>query len=276
MNLSGITMTCFAASYAVALGLETSRLWFRAAVRNALLLVFATAGFFAHTVYLVRLSVSEMRRDGAIFASWYDWSLLAAWVLAAAYLGLALRRPRNTVGIFLLPLILAAVGLAYLCRDLPPFPTGQARGYWQWIHGISLLIGTVSVVLGFATGVMYLVQSYRLKHKLPPRQGLQLPALEWLQRFNREALVYSTIAMAFGVLSGVVLHISRPRTSTLWADPVVITSGLLFLWLLTVMLFESVYRPARQGRKVAYLTMASFVFLSLSLLFVLLGGHARV
>jgi hypothetical protein len=99
--------------------------------------------------------------------------------------------------------------------------------------------------------------------------------LEWLQRFNREALLFSTVAMACGVLSGVVLNTSDSTRTVLWSDPVVITAGLLFLWLLGVMLFESVYRPARQGRKVAYLTMASFVFLSVALLFVLLGGHAH-
>ena len=38
--------------------------------------------------------------------------------------------------------------------------------------------------------------------------------------------------------------------------------------------FESVYKPARQGRKVAYLTMASFLFLLLALGFVLTGQHA--
>ena len=38
-----------------------------------------------------------------------------------------------------------------------------------------------------------------------------------------------------------------------------------------VLVFESVYKPARQGRKVAYLTLASFVFLALVLGIVLLG-----
>jgi len=274
LDLSRITLTCFASSYAVTLALEISRLWFRAAIRHVFMLIFAGAGFFAHTAYLVTLAQNELRRGIVVYGSWYDWCLLAAWVLAGAYLGLTLRRPRNSVGIFILPLILAVLGISYLCQGLPPFPSAQARSYWQWIHGISLLIGTVSVVLGFATGVMYLVQSYRLKHKLPPRQGLQLPSLEWLQRFNREALLFSTIAMAFGVISGVTLTVSS-KGSVLWTDPVVITAGMLFVWLVGVMLFESVYRPARQGRKVAYLTMASFVFLSLSLLFVLLGGHAR-
>jgi hypothetical protein len=70
------------------------------------------------------------------------------------------------------------------------------------------------------------------------------------------------------------LNLLRGQQGVLWSDPVVISSGVLFLWLVAVMIFESFYKPARQGRKVAYLTMASFVFLGLALLFVLFGGHA--
>ena len=50
-----------------------------------------------------------------------------------------------------------------------------------------------------------------------------------------------------------------------WSDPVVWSSGLLLLWLAAAMLFNAVYRPARQGRKVAYLTLASAGFLLLVL-----------
>jgi hypothetical protein len=106
-----------------------------------------------------------------------------------------------------------------------------------------------------------------------PRQGLRLPSLEWLQRFNREALWTSTICLAIGLLCGIVLNFLRGADGVLWNDPVVISSGVLFLWLVAVTVFESFYKPARQGRKVAYLTMASFVFLGLALLFVLFGGH---
>ena len=43
------------------------------------------------------------------------------------------------------------------------------------------------------------------------------------------------------------------------------SSGLLLLWLAAAMVFNVVYRPARQGRKVAYLTLASAGFLLLVL-----------
>ncbi len=99
--LSRITITCFAASYGVTLVLEVSRLFFRVRVRWLIMIAFAAAGLFAHTAYLWEQARSEFGQPMLTpLSSWYDWCLLGAWVLAAAYLGLAIRRPQNTVGIF--------------------------------------------------------------------------------------------------------------------------------------------------------------------------------
>ena len=272
-----ISITCFAASYGVSLLLELSRLFFRATVRNVVMVGFCLAGVLAHTLYLsARVSEELSRSSGAPLSSWYDFCLLASWVVATAYLVLILRRPDNTMGIFFVPLILCLIGLAVLFRDSAPFQPREALRWWRLIHGGALLVGTVAVSLGFATGLMYLVQAYRLKHKLPPRPGFRLPTLEWLQRFNGESLVVSTVALAVGLLSGVVLNLlSRARMGGVsWTDPVVLSSGILFAWLFCVTLFEWLYRPARQGLKMAYLTLASFLFLMLALSFVLVGEHA--
>ena len=274
----GITITCFAASYAVVLALEASRLFFRLPVRMALILGCTAAGLFAHTLYLWSLAHDELRTAGATpLSSWYDWCLMAAWILALAYLGLTARRPQNSVGLFLLPLVLGLIGVAYLFRDMPGFAPATAAGSWRLVHGVALLVGTVGVLLGAATGVMYLIQSYRLKQKLPPRQGLRLPSLEWLQRFNKRSLLISACFMAAGLLSGIVLNsINRGHDNGTveWTDLGVLSSGVLFLWLTFAVLLETFYKPARQGRKVALLTLASFVFLLLALGFVLLGEHA--
>ncbi len=275
--LSGISMTCFASSYAVTLVLEVSRLFFRLPVRWLVMILFAAAGLFAHTVYLSTLARQELQRaDVAPLASWYDWCLVAAWVVAVTYLGLAVRRPSNTVGIFLLPLVLALIGTGYAVRQLPPFAHTQAQSYWSVLHGGVLMLGTVAAALGFAAGIMYLLQSYRLKRKLAPRLGFRLPTLEWLQTFNRRSLLVSTFLLGLGLLAGLALnlirHSAHERTVP-WTDPVIIASGVLFVWLVVALLFESLYKPARQGRKVAYLTLASFVFLGLALCLVLVGGH---
>ena len=45
----------------------------------------------------------------------------------------------------------------------------------------------------------------------------------------------------------------------------------MLAWLVAASIFSAAYRPARQGQKVAYLTVASFVFLAFVLGVLLLG-----
>ncbi|HEY6564846.1 MAG TPA: hypothetical protein VIY86_10145, partial [Pirellulaceae bacterium] len=56
------------------------------------------------------------------------------------------------------------------------------------------------------------------------------------------------------------------------------SSSLLMLWIVTVSVFVAVYPPARGGRKIAYLTVASFVFSAIVLGIVLFGPsqHTRL
>ena len=262
--LSNVHIFCFAASYSVALLLEASRLLFRAPVRLLVTVGFSVAGLVAHTVYVVMRANPDPQRPPPL-SSWHDWLLLLAWGMALIYLITVLRRPKAAIGIFVLPVVLLLIGVASLFRDTAPFPRDEALVVWGMIHGVALLMGAVSVMFGFVAGIMYLVQSYRLKHKLPPRLGLRLPSLEWLQGANRLSLVASSCLLAAGLLAGVVLNLVKRSAGMPWSDPVVWSSGGLFLWLLAVVLFESLYKPARQGRKVAYLTLASFVFLGLVL-----------
>ncbi|MBX9789882.1 MAG: cytochrome c biogenesis protein [Pirellulales bacterium] len=254
-----IQILCFAASYGVALALEISRLGFRSAVRGVLLWGFSVAGFLAQTLYLwhrTRLA------DGPL-SSPFDWYLLAAWLLVLAYLVLAYWRPASAIGLFLLPLVLGLIVVAALLADRTPLAVNRATRAWGALHGGFLLFGTVAVFIGFATGVMYLVHAYRLKHKLPQRRGLQLPSLEWLERVNSRAISLAIVMLLLGVISGAVLNTVRPELP--WSDPIVVSSLVTVAWLVIVTLFVVVYRPARQGRKVAYLTVASFLFLVFSL-----------
>ena len=124
------------------------------------------------------------------------------------------------------------------------------------------------MLVGFVAGLMYLGQSRRLKHKRLPAGRLRLPSLEWLQRANSHAIVTSLVMLGVGILSGMVLNLINIRNEAArlaWNDPVVLSTWLMFFWLLAAVVAIAVYRPARQGRKVAYLTVASFVFLVIML-----------
>jgi ABC-type uncharacterized transport system permease subunit len=249
----------------VALVLEISRPLFRSAIRGALMLGFAGAGWVAHTAFLYYQAVDAHR---SLLSTSSDWYLLAAWVLVPIYLWLTWFHPKQHFGVFLLPLVLGLIATAAWLADWQPFarePASQALGI---LHALSILLATVSVLLGFAAGIMYLSQARRLKGKRTLLAPLRLPSLEWLQRANRRAIVFSLVMLGLGVLAGMLLNlVDRRRGVPMlpWHDPVVLATLGMFAWLLLAVTFTAVYQPARRGHKVAYLTVASFVFLAIAL-----------
>jgi len=274
MFLSGISLICFGTSYLVTLALEVSRLFFRLPVRLVVMLAFAAMGLALHTIYLA-LRAQSAAGTGDPLSSWHDWFLMAAWILAAAYLILATTRPQTLVGLFMLPVVLGLVGVAALFDKKSLFPHDQAHAAWSLAHGLMLLLGAVTVSLGFVAGLMYLVQSWRLKHKLPPQSGLKLPSLEWLQSINKQSLGWSSCFIALGLVAGIVMNIIKHRgagQAVPWTDSGVLSSAALLVWLIAATVFEWVYKPAQQGRKVAYLTVASFLFLALVIAILVAGG----
>ena len=120
--ISGISVFCFAASYTVALLLELTRMFFRSGVRGALMLGFAGAGFLAHTLFLAYRAVTA---SGSPLSSAFDWDLLGAWALVVVYLYLTWYHPKVSIGVFLLPLVLALLGLSQFA-DQQPFPQSRA------------------------------------------------------------------------------------------------------------------------------------------------------
>jgi hypothetical protein len=74
--------------------------------------------------------------------------------------------------------------------------------------------------------------------------------------------------VGLGFASGVILNLVNHRRQLdqlPWSDPVVWRSAALLGWLVSAVVFNAAYKPARRGRKVAYLTVATFVFLVASL-----------
>ncbi|MGC3971730.1 MAG: cytochrome c biogenesis protein CcsA [Pirellulales bacterium] len=264
--LAGISLTCFTASYAVALLLEITRMWFRSGLRGVIMLGFAAAGVFAHTIYLGKRATESI---GTPLSSEFDWYLIAAWALAAVYLGWSARQQlvanerRTAVGIFILPLVLGLVAVGYYFGGRQPLAREVASNFWVRTHLTCLALGFVSVLVGFVIGVMDLVQASRLKRKIPPQQGLKLPSLEWLERSGVRSVYASFVLLALGLLTGVILNMVNGQFE--WSDPTVLRFAVVVFWQTAATTFLSLYRPARQGRKTAYITIATAVIVLLSL-----------
>ncbi len=259
----GVKILCFAACYVIALVLELPGPWTRARWRRAASILAASAGIVAHTAYLGQRVAALPTLP---LASHHDWLLLAAWLLAVIQVGALFYYPRKTLGVFLLPAVLALVGMSTYATP-KPLASFEAPRVWGLVHGVFLLLGTIAVLLGFLAGLMYLVQSRRLKQKRSLSKGLLLPSLEWLERMNSRSLGAAALLVGGGFLTGVVTHVARTDDlSTLpWTDPVVLSLSAMLLWLVVAEAFRMIYPAARRGRKVAYLTIAAFAFLLLVL-----------
>ncbi len=271
--LREISIACFFTSYLVVLILELLRLWGRIPGRGLLVVVMTSIGLFTHVCYLVFRAADGTDGDVGRLATWFDWSMLLALGLAICFFIFYLRRPDTIVSFFFLPAIMLTIGMAIAVRDLEPFSRSEATQVWRTVHALSMMVGSIAVLIGFLAGSMYLVQSWRLKHK---RAGsaLRLPTLESSSRLNRQCLVISTTAVAIGLIAGVVMNLNR-WGHVGWNDRGVLLSLLLLVWLVAATLIEFFYAPASHGRKAVYLTLASLGFLILAMVGVLTTEHGR-
>lgn len=260
--------------YLAALGLELIGLKRRFAGRRLAIALLTLVGLIAHSIYLGGQGASRVALP---LASPAEWLVVFAWVLAVTYLAATLYLPHAATGVLILPLVL---GLILLSRGAShePFAPDRTFMFWGLAHGVLLLLGTVTVCVGFLAGLTYLLQSYALKHAKSPLGGLSLPSLEWLERINSRALGISTLLVAFGCASGLAMSALKHQgdaIAALWTDPTVVSSSAMLLWLAAAEIFRLVYPAARQGRKVAYLTLASFIFVVITVLSLLFldSGH---
>lgn len=267
--LREISVTCFFSSYLVVLALELLRLTGRIPGRAIAVIVMTVIGIFTHAVFL---SLGGGGGDG-LLASWSEWSLLIALGLAACFLASYVRRPETVVSFFFVPVILALIALSWMVRSMAPFSRTDAVEIWRTVHIFSMMMGVAVVLLGFLSGLMGAVQSWRLKsHRAG--SALKLPTLETLLRWNGRALIGGTIAVGIGLLAGVVMNFNRWGFVG-WTSRGVLFSVALFAWLLVATLIDRFYPPFGRGRNGVYLTLVSAGFLVLAMLGILSTPHGN-
>lgn len=264
--VAGISVVCFAASYAVALACEASRLLFRSGVRGAAMVGFAAAGMLAHTLFLLWRAIHE---PAVPLSSEFDWYLLAAWLLAGGSLWLTLANPRTPVGLFFLPVVLLLIGRAEM-SSREPFPQSPATQVWGMIHGGFNLAASVAVAVGAITGLMWLIQAGRLARKATPLRGFRMPSLEKLAQITSRAMFVAASTAAAGFVSGIVLNAVNHQRGLLetvpWTDPVVLRMGLLVIWLITAAVIAwLLQRRPERVRVTAWLSLVSFALLAASM-----------
>ncbi len=265
---------CFVGSYGLAWGLELRR---GRAPRGLALggpLLWATIALAFQTLYLLHRAADAASLP---LSSTQDWLLVGAWALAGVYLYLGYQYPRVAFGWILLPMVLLLIAASFIFGDVRSLPRQWGPQIWAWIHAFSLLVATVAVLVSFASGLMYLLQVRRLRAKQGGFSRLPLPSLEWLHRTNSRAVALALLLLGVGILSGFVLNLWNlrlERDPVPLTDPLIVTTLGLFAWLAGCLVVGWIYRPAREGRKLAVMTILTAVFL-LVVLAIFVGGGTQ-
>jgi ABC-type transport system involved in cytochrome c biogenesis permease subunit len=255
--LSGISHACFGLSFLAALTLEAARWRYPAKWLRVVSLAFGAAGLFAMTVYLALHKPTLAAPDGSM--------LLLAWVLGVFYFFGSLHHPGQAWAIFVLPVILALIALAFVliapdaetAASIPGWLTGERLG--GAIHGLLLLGAAVGVSVAFVASVMYLVQSERLRAKSMPLVSLKMLSLERLEHMSRRAITLATPLLTAGlILGGLLLHKDRTSAASWLSIKVLGTAG---LWMVCLVLLYLRYGAAVSGRRLAVLSIVAFVIL---------------
>ncbi len=272
---SGVGIICFTGSYLVALGLEAARFFWKSPIRHVFVLCAVFAGFVAHSAFLYYHQIAL--ESGKIVSGTAGFFLIAAWGLACVYLYLGCTQSKIPFGLIFLPLILISVFVgAYPVSGTHEI--SSVGWVWRMIHGLSVLAATLSVLISFIAGVMFLEQQRRVKKKIGQNAILKLPSLEWTQTAARHGIGFSTLMLGVGIFSGILLnhlilvHEERAVSPT---DPLVFGALVLFVFLVAFLGTLTFYRPLQEGRRIAVLTVLSFLFLASILLYSLTLGQAH-
>ncbi len=263
--MPNVSVVCFLASYAVALGAELSRLGWRNRFSQYLMWGMTAAGLIAHTLYLL---LRNRQTDlPPLLSSVHDWLLVLAWLAVLIYLCVSVLDRQLSTGLVVLPLVLVLVIASYFVPDATDAFV-SAHQSWTMLHVSLLVFGIGGILIGLAAAVMYLWQHYRLKHRQRMQPGVMLPSLERLERFTRLAILVSvpllTIGMGLGI-GLVVVNGGAAIAQRVATDPIIIGSAVCWLFLIGVFVWLLSNRST-PGRQVAWLSVAACGLLLLTMI----------
>src|SRR4029077_6700346 len=128
---------------------------------------------------------------------------LFAWLLAATYLVLEAIHRRQSVGSFVVPIMLVLFLLAHE-SEARPIKAPPAQGPLFAFHVTLNILAYSAFAISFVLSVIFLLQNRRLRdHKLGS-VGWRFPALDVLERMARSSVLIGCGSLAAGMTAGFI------------------------------------------------------------------------
>lgn len=184
-----------------------------------------------------------------------------ALLLLAIFFVLDLRYRTPVLGAFLTPIALAVLVPGLLIGHGSVLPA-QVRAPLLPLHVTIALLGIAAFAVAAGVGMMYLLMERQMKGK---RFGLlfsRLPSLEFLDELNRRLVVFGFIFLSVTLVTGAFFENGSAGLAWLLEPKVIATA---VAWVIFAAVLGARSFAGWQGRRVAFITMAGFCLLLVSL-----------
>ena len=181
---------------------------------------------------------------------------LVAWIVILLYLVAELRKPVETLGVFIFPF----AGLAVLLQLIFPGNAIINNGSFELeVHIFLSLISYGLLTIAAAQSVLLLIQTHYLKNKHPGGFVRSLPPLQ-----SMETLLFQIIKVGFSLLSLALLS-GLFFLDNIFAQHLVHKTVLsIVAWLLFATLLWGRWHFGWRGKKAIHFTLGGFIFLMLA------------
>lgn len=191
----------------------------------------------------------------------FDTLIWLALVLALFVLYVQRRRPLGGLDWFVMPTVIMLLIGAVVSGVTRP-QIHNIRSLWSWVHLAGAFGGAAAFAIAGATGAMYLIANYRLRHKAA--LGPNLGSLERLEHFTLNAVTLGFALLTIGAITGFIKM--RAEHSSMPVEKVVLTSA---VWLVYAIVLHSPINPVFRGRRAAVLSIVGFLLMAGTLIAVM-------
>jgi cytochrome c-type biogenesis protein CcsB len=217
----------------------------------------AALGFGSHFIYF-SLRWAESGRIPV--TSFFEAISAFGMGIVLVFLIMELRYRIPALGTFMLPLVLLLMAPAAVTSRQIAGLNPILRSAWLGIHTSLALLGDAAFAFAFIVSVMYLLQERQLKHKHLGAIFHRLPPLDVMDTISYRALSIGWPLFTLGMVTGSIW--AESAWGSYWSWQPKETASLL-VWLIYLSLLH-LRTIGWRGRKMAWLSIAGFVFVLVS------------
>ncbi|MCU7836473.1 MAG: cytochrome c biogenesis protein CcsA [gamma proteobacterium symbiont of Taylorina sp.] len=216
------------------------------------ILIIGLSALILHTIILFSDTITSNGLNPSIVNSFS----LVSWVVILLYLISELRKPVETLGIFMFPI----AGIAVLLQILFPGEMILAnRSFELEVHILLSLLSYGLLAIAAGQSMLLLVQTHYLKNKHPGGFIRSLPPLQSMENLLFQIIKVGFSLLTLALLSGFIF------LDNIFAQHLVHKTVLsIIAWLLFAILIWGRWHFGWRGKKAIHFTLGGFIFLMLA------------